>query len=78
MGTVAGMLAAWLVDRRYVRFETDAAPWMQAVKLVFRIGIVVALRLALKTPLLALTGGHHAADSLRYFIIALTGAPFGP
>ena len=38
-------------------------------KVVLGLGIVIALRLLLKEPLLVLCGGHNAAHAIRYFLM---------
>ncbi len=66
-----GLLLTFYIDRRYVRFQTQAVWWAQIIKVVLGIGILLALKAVLKAPLLALFGGHSAAHGVRYFIVIL-------
>ncbi len=66
-----GLLLTFYIDRRYVRFPTQAVWWAQIIKVVLGLGILLALKAVLKAPLLALFGGHSAAHGVRYFIVIL-------
>lgn len=72
LGATAGMLVVNLVDRYYLRFETDAVWWAQLIKLVVGFGLLVAIRSGLKAPLIALFGGNTAiAGAVRYLLVVL-------
>lgn len=71
LGAVLGMTGAYFIDRKYVHFDVRAVWWAQVLKVVLGLALTVALRTALKAPLLALFGGHNAAHLLRYFIMVL-------
>lgn len=72
LGATAGMLVVNLVDRHYLRFETDAVWWAQLIKLVVGFGLLVAIRSGLKAPLIALLGGNAAiAGAVRYLLVVL-------
>lgn len=66
-----GLLLTFYVDTKYVRFPTQAVWWAQIIKVVAGLGILLALKAVLKTPLLALFGGHSVAHGVRYFIVIL-------
>lgn len=72
LGATLGMLVVNLVDRHYLRFETDAVWWAQLIKLVVGFGLLVAIRSGLKAPLIALFGGNGAiAGAVRYLLVVL-------
>lgn len=71
LGAVLGMTGAYHIDRRYVHFDVRAVWWAQVLKVVLGLALTVALRTALKAPLLALFGGHELAHLLRYFLMVL-------
>jgi len=77
-GALAGMLAAYLLDQRYVRFSTAAPWWGQLVKVAGGLALTLAVKAVLKAPLLSLLGGHHAADAIRYFMVVLTAGGLWP
>ena len=81
-GATLGMLAANILDRRYIRFETQAV-WkfgdkvMNAVVAVGGVlgigfGLLLAIRAGLKAPLIALCGGAaEIAGGIRYLLVVL-------
>lgn len=68
-GSVAGLCAAYPVERRFVRFAPRAPWWGQLLKTALGLAGVILLKVCLKEPLYALFAGHYAADSVRYFVI---------
>ena len=71
-GATLGMLAANILDRRYIRFETQAVWWAQIIKLVVGFGLLLAIRAGLKAPLIALCGGAaEIAGGIRYLLVVL-------
>ena len=69
LGCILGLWLTYEVDSRYIQFRTDAVLWAQIVKLAFGLAILLAIKAGAKAPLLALTGGHHIADAVRYFLM---------
>lgn len=69
LGCILGVWLAWESDRRWLRFETKAPLGAQAVKLLLGFVLLLGIKAAFKAPLLALTGGHHIADAIRYFLM---------
>ena len=64
------ILAVWLtyeVEGRYIRFETNAAWWVQVLKLGLGLAILLGIKAGLKAPLSALLNGSYLADGIRYF-----------
>ena len=75
LGAVAGMTLAWLLDRRYIHFETQAVWWVQVIKVAVGMALLLAIKSGLKAPLLALLGHEGLAGGVRYFLLVLvTGA----
>ena len=69
------MILAYWLDEHWTHFPVDGVWWVQALKVILGLGITMVLRMALKTPLLTLTGGHAAAHGIRYFLmVAFAGA----
>ena len=71
LGAVAGMTLAWLLDRRYIHFETQAVWWVQVIKVVVGMALLLAIKSGLKAPLLALLGHEGLAGGVRYFLLGL-------
>lgn len=78
LGASAALLLSFWLDRRYIRFDTRAPLWGQALKLVLGLAIVVGIRAGLKAPFYALLGEGGAADAARYFLVVLFAAAIWP
>ena len=78
LGTMAGVIAAWLIDQKFVRYETKAIWWAQLLKVALGLAVVMAVRLGAKPVLNALMGGHAAAGGVRYFIMCVIGGGLWP
>ena len=70
-GASIGLTAAWQLDRYWLRFDTRAVWYVQIVKFAVGVGLALLIQQGLKQPLLDLCGGSHAADGIRYLLIAL-------
>ena len=72
VGATLGLLATNVLDRKYIRFETQAVWWAQLIKLAVGFGLLLAIRAGLKAPLIALCGGAaEIAGAIRYLLIVL-------
>ncbi len=69
LGCILGIWLTYEVDSHYIQFRTDALWWAQILKLAIGLAILLAIKAGLKAPLMALTGGHHIADAVRYFLM---------
>ena len=78
LGCAVGLLLAYVVDRKWINFDTKAVWWAQIIKTVGGILLVLATKELLRAPLDALFGGHLAARSVRYFLIVVVGGILWP
>lgn len=78
LGAVAGMTLAWLLDRRYIHFETQAVWWVQVIKVAVGMALLLAIKSGLKAPLLALLGYEGLAGGVRYFLLVLVAGAVWP
>lgn len=78
LGAVAGMTLAWLLDRRYIHFETQAVWWVQVIKVAVGMALLLAIKSGLKAPLLALLGHEGLAGGARYFLLVLVAGAVWP
>ena len=78
LGAVAGMTLAWLLDRRYIHFETQAGWWVQVIKVAVGMALLLAIKSGLKAPLLALLGHEGLAGGVRYFLLVLVAGAVWP
>ncbi len=77
-GCSVGLLLAYIADRKWINFDTEAVWWAQIIKTVGGILLVLATKELLRAPLDALFGGHLAARSVRYFLIVVVGGILWP
>lgn len=78
LGAVAGMTLAWLLDRRYIHFETQAVWWVQVIKVAVGMALLLAIKSGLKALLLALLGHEGLAGGVRYFLLVLVAGAVWP
>lgn len=78
LGAVASMTLAWLLDRRYIHFETQAVWWVQVIKVAVGMALLLAIKSGLKAPLLALLGHEGLAGGVRYFLLVLVAGAVWP
>lgn len=69
LGCILGIWLTYVIEGRYIRFETKAVWWAQIIKLVVGFALLLAIKSGLKAPLSALMNGSYFADGLRYFLM---------
>ena len=52
LGAVAGMTLAWLLDRRYIHFETQAVWWVQVIKVAVGMALLLAIKMCIRDSIL--------------------------
>ena len=77
-GCAIGLIVAYTVDLRWIHFETSAVWWAQIIKAVGGLGLVLAAKELLRTPLEALLGNVLVARGVRYFLIVIVGGVLWP
>ena len=74
-----GAIVTIAVDENVNRFETEAVWWVQIIKVVLGLGLVVAVKAGLKAPLYDLLGqGSFFADGIRYFLMVIVAGVLWP
>ena len=71
LGSLTGLLIAFEIERRYIRFDTKAVWWVQIIKAVLGLVLLLAIKEGLKIPLRAILGTHHLGDGIRYFCLTV-------
>ena len=77
-GALIGLIIVYVVDEKYLRFDTKAVWWAQILKIAFGLLVVLAVKSGMKTPLEMLCGGHMLARGLRYFLIVIVAGIVWP
>lgn len=78
IGCAAALLVVYPLEKRFIRFSEKAAWWVQIVKVLGGLLVVLAVKEGLKTPLEALFAGHLAARAVRYFLIVIVAGILWP
>ncbi len=73
----AGLLAAKILDDRYIRFQTEAVWWAQILKVVSGLAVLLLLNVVLEAPLRAVFP-EGFADGMRYFLMVLFAGALWP
>lgn len=71
LGALAGLLVAFEVEWRFIRFDTKAVWWVQVIKVVLGLALLMGIKEGLKVPLQAIFGTHNLANGIRYFCITI-------
>ena len=77
LGATAGMLVGWWLDVKYIHFDTRAVWYVQAIKLLGGMALILAIRAGLKAPLAAALGAG-VGGAVRYAIVVLFSAAVWP
>ena len=77
LGCLIGVSVVYLVDYRYLKFQTDAIWWVQIIKAVLGLGVVLAVKEGLRAPLEALIP-VYPARAVRYFLIVIAAGIVWP
>ena len=79
MGCTLGLIPAYIVDRKFTKFETKAPWYAQIIKVALGLLIVLAIKSGLSSPLTSLFAGNsYAARIVRYFLIVIFAGVIWP
>ena len=78
LGCIAGVAVVYVFDHKKLHFDTKAVWWVQILKVLLGLGVVLAVKEGMRSPLDALFAGHLAARSVRYFLIVLVAGGVWP
>lgn len=78
LGCSVGLVLTYAVDLKWIHFETKAVWWVQIIKAVGGILLVLAAKELLKAPLDGIFAGHLAARAVRYFLMVILGGVLWP
>lgn len=77
MGCLVGMFVVYFGEKKWVNFSTEGAWWVQLIKVVMGLGLVLAVKAGLKTPL-NMVFGELPGRAVRYFLIVVVAGLFWP
>lgn len=76
-GALLGLFVVYIVDEKYLQFPTKAVWWVQILKVVIGLLLVLAVKAGLKTPL-NMVLGESVGRSARYFLIVIVAGVVWP
>ncbi len=71
MGTSLGLFVSYIIDEKYIHFQTKALIWQQIVKSAVGAAILLVLKSGLKYMFAVLMPESVIADSIRYFLLVV-------
>ena len=77
-GCIFGLILVYTADRKWIKFDTKAVWWIQIIKAVGGLAIVIAAKELLRFPLNAILPADTWARMLRYFLIVIVGGILWP
>lgn len=78
LGCTLGLIPVYVIDRKYVKFETKAVWYVQIIKFVLGLLGVLAIKAGLSSPLISLFGNEYVARAIRYFLIVMFAGVLWP
>ncbi|MBQ2251849.1 MAG: phosphatase PAP2 family protein [Clostridia bacterium] len=78
LGAVLAFPIIYVIDKKYIKFETNACLWGQAVKLIVGAALALAIKALLKAPLNLLLDGHYVSNAIRYFAVVIFAGVLWP
>ncbi len=78
LGCTVALIPMYLLDRKYIKFDTKAVWYVQIIKLAVGFGLVLAVKSGLSSPLTALFGNEFVARAVRYFLIVIMAGVVWP
>ncbi len=77
LGALLGLIVVYIVDEKWHHFSTKAVWWAQILKVIIGLGIVLAVKSGLKTPLNMILG-ESVGRAARYFLIVIVAGIVWP
>jgi hypothetical protein len=78
LGCAVGVFVVYFVETKYVKFSTKAVWWVQILKVVLGLALVILVKEGLRAPLDFIFNGHLIARAIRYFIIVVVAGIVWP
>ena len=78
LGCTAGLVPMYILDRKYIKYDTRATWYVQIIKLVIGFALVLGVKAGLSSPLTALFGNEYIARCVRYFLIVIVAGILWP
>ncbi len=70
LGAMVGVLVSYFIEKKYINFETKGHVLTQIIKVAVGLGVLVAIKSLIKTPL-NFVFGVDLGNAVRYFILII-------
>ena len=77
-GCMLGFLVVYTVDLKWIKFDTKAVWWVQIIKIVGGLALVLAVKELMRAPLEAFLPANTWARMLRYFLMVIMAGTLWP
>ena len=77
-GCMLGFLVVYTVDLKWLKFDTKAVCWVQIIKIVSGLALVLAVKELMRAPLEAILPANTWARMLRYFLMVIMAGSVWP
>ncbi len=77
-GCMLGLMLTYAIDLKFTKFPTDAVWWVQIIKIVIGLALVLIVKEGLRSPIDFIFGGHLAARAVRYFLMVVVAGVLWP
>ena len=77
-GCMLGFLVVYTVDLKWIKFDTKAVWWVQIIKIVGGLALVLAVKELMRAPLEAILPANTWARMLRYFLMVIMAGTLWP
>ena len=77
-GCTLGFLVVYTVDLKWLKFDTRAVWWVQIIKIVGGLALVLAVKELMRAPLEAILPANTWARMLRYFLMVIMAGSVWP
>ncbi len=78
IGCSVGLFAVYFVDSKFIKFDVKAVWWVQIIKVVVGLALVLAVKELMRFPLDFIFNGSLISRSVRYFLIVVTAGILWP
>lgn len=78
IGCLIGVAVVYAAEKKWINFSVEGKWWVQLIKIVLGLLLVLAVKSGLKEPLILLFGSELIARAVRYFLVVLTAGLLWP
>ena len=78
LGCILGLFVVYTVDSKVTDFSTEAVWWVQIIKVLGGVALVLCVKEGLRAPFELIFGNELVARAARYFMVVIAGGVIWP